>query len=170
MLRRPFRTESVTLRAGSIDEADLAIIALRAFVQRNGDPIQGGIERHRLPLLVADVEKALRDTVARLRDELIDPAELERIVTQAVAGKVFEADSLFYQAMEIGLLETIGLDWRLATQELARLKAVTPEQVQAVAKKYFVPDNLTVAVLEPQSMGQDETTALNGNGGDADVR
>jgi zinc protease len=47
---------------------------------------------------------------------------------------------------------------------------VTPEQVQAVAKKYFVPDNLTVAVLEPQSMGQDETTALNGNGGDADVR
>lgn len=98
---------------------------------------------------VADVEQALRDQVRRMREEKIDPDELQRVVTQAVAGKVFEADSLFYQAMEIGLLETIGLDWRLATQELARLKAVTPDQVQKVAQRYLTDDNLTVAVLEP---------------------
>jgi zinc protease len=98
---------------------------------------------------VADVEKALREQVRRMREETIDPAELQRVVTQAVAGKVFEADSLFYQAMEIGMLETIGLDWRLAKQEIARLKAVTPEQVQEVARRYLVDDNLTVAILEP---------------------
>ena len=98
---------------------------------------------------VAEVEQALRDQVRRARDELIDAAELERVVTQAVAGKVFEADSLFYQAMEIGMLETIGLDWRLAKQEVARLKAVTPEQVQQVAQRYLIDDNLTVAVLDP---------------------
>jgi len=98
---------------------------------------------------VADVEQALRQQVQRVRDELIDREELRRVVTQAVAGKVFEADSLFYQAMEIGLLETIGLDWRLATEEIARLKAVTPEQVRTVAQRYLVDDNLTVAVLDP---------------------
>lgn len=98
---------------------------------------------------VADVEQALRQQVQRLREELIDPAELRRVVTQAVAGKVFEADSLFAQAMEIGMLETIGLDWRLATEEIARLRAVTPEQVQAVAQRYLTDDNLTVALLDP---------------------
>ena len=33
---------------------------------------------------------------------------------------------------------------------LERIKAVTPEQVQAVAAKYFSDDNLTVATLLPQ--------------------
>lgn len=98
---------------------------------------------------VADVERALREQVRRVREQLVDPAELDRVVTQAVASKVFEADSLFYQAMELGMLETIGLDWRLAKQEIAKLKAVTPEQVRAVAQRYLVDDNLTVAVLDP---------------------
>jgi zinc protease len=119
---------------------------------------------------VKDLEKALLSEIEKLKNEPIAAKELKRIITQTVASKVYELDSVYYQAMQIGLLETVGLDWQLADTIVDKLKAVTPEQVQAVAKKYFVPDNLTVAVLEPQSMGQDETTALNGNGGDADVR
>lgn len=103
---------------------------------------------------VAEVETALRDTVAKLRDELIDDAELKRVVTQAIAGKVFEADSLFAQAMEIGVLETIGLDWRLINKEIDALKSVTPEQVRTVAQRYLVDRNLTVATLRPLPMGQ----------------
>jgi zinc protease len=103
---------------------------------------------------VAEVEKALRDMVASLREELIDEAELKRIVTQAVASKVFEADSLFAQAMEIGVLETVGLDWRLVEVEIDALKAVTPEQVRAVAQRYLVDQNLTVATLTPLPMEQ----------------
>jgi zinc protease len=37
---------------------------------------------------------------------------------------------------------------------LERVKAVTAEQVRAVAKQYFVDDALTVVVLEPQPLGQ----------------
>lgn len=103
---------------------------------------------------VAEVEKALRDMISALRETLIDEAELKRIVTQAVAGKVFEADSLFAQAMEIGVLETIGLDWRLAEAEIDALKAVTPEQVRTVAQRYLVDENLTVATLIPLPMEQ----------------
>ena len=36
-----------------------------------------------------------------------------------------------------------------AKQEIAKLKAVTPEQVKEVAQRYLVDDNLTVAVLDP---------------------
>jgi zinc protease len=103
---------------------------------------------------VADVEQALRAAVAQLREELVDPSELRRIVTQAIAGKVFQADSLFYQAMEIGVLETIGLDWRLIEGEIDAIRAVTPEQVRSVAQRYLHDDNLTVATLDPLPMEQ----------------
>ena len=52
--------------------------------------------------------------------------------------------------MQIGILETIGLDWRLADQYLSNIEAVTAEQVQAVARKYLVEERLTVAQLVPQ--------------------
>jgi zinc protease len=114
---------------------------------------------------VAEVENALREAVARLREELIDEAELRRVVTQVVASKVFQADSLFYQAMEIGTLETIGLDWRLLEAEIDAIKAVTPEQVRKVAQRYLVDDNLTVATLHPLPMDQTQPRSPSTAGG-----
>lgn len=103
---------------------------------------------------VADLEAALRAQVERLKQEPVTAAELQRVVTSVVASKVYERDSVFYQAMQIGMLETVGLDWRLADQEVERIRAVTPEQVQAVARKYLTDANLTIAVLKPQPMDQ----------------
>lgn len=97
-----------------------------------------------------EVEQALREQIKRLQNELIDETELKRVVTQTVAEKVYQADSIFYQAMEIGMLETIGLSWQLADKELDRLRAVTPQQVREVARKYLVDTNLTVATLVPE--------------------
>ncbi|MCW8907824.1 MAG: insulinase family protein, partial [Sedimenticola sp.] len=101
-----------------------------------------------------ELESALRDEVARLRDEAVDEQELQRVRTQVIASKVYQLDSVFYQAMEIGRLETVGLDWRLKDQYVERLKQVTPQQVQAVAKKYLQDDNLTVTRLDPLPMDQ----------------
>jgi zinc protease len=100
------------------------------------------------------LETALRAEVERLRNGPVSDAELRRVIRQTVAGKVYERDSVFYQAMQIGMLETVGLDWRLADTYVDRLKEVTAAQVQAVAQKYLVDDNLTVAVLDPQPMEQ----------------
>jgi zinc protease len=66
--------------------------------------------------------------------------------------------------MQIGTLATVGLDWQLMDQFVDRLRAVTPEQVQAVAKKYLIDDHLTVAVLDPQS------TPVTANGGHAHAK
>jgi len=114
---------------------------------------------------VTELEQALRGEIARVREELIDERELRRVVTQAIASKVYQADSLFYQAMEIGTLETIGLDWRLIETEIEALKAVTPEQVRTVAQRYLVADNLTVATLTPLPMEQQAPRAAAVSGG-----
>jgi zinc protease len=54
--------------------------------------------------------------------------------------------------MQIGVMETVGLDWRLLEEYPQRIAAVTPEQVMAVAREFFHDDNLTIAVLEPQPL------------------
>jgi zinc protease len=107
----------------------------------NGTPAQGHD--------VAELERALREQVQRLHDEPVSAEELDRIKSQVIAADVYQRDSIFYQAMQLGLLETVGLDWRLADSYVERIRAVTAEQVQAVARKYLIPDRLTVAVLEP---------------------
>ncbi|HSH29115.1 MAG TPA: pitrilysin family protein, partial [Thiohalobacter sp.] len=101
---------------------------------------------------VEAVEKALRGQIQRLRSEPVAAAELERVKAQVVAGRVYEEDSIFYQAMKIGQLESIGLDWRVGEQYVARIQAITAEQLQAVARKYLVEDRLTIARLDPLPM------------------
>jgi zinc protease len=58
--------------------------------------------------------------------------------------------------MQIGRLEISGFSWRILKDYPAKLSAVTPQQVQDVAKKYFNRDNLTVAVLDPQPIDPNE--------------
>ena len=83
---------------------------------------------------------------------MVSNKELERIKAQSVAEQVYEKDSIFYQAMQIGTLETVGLNWRLNDDYTQRIRQVTAKQIQTVAKKYLVNDTLTVAVLDPQPL------------------
>ena len=99
---------------------------------------------------VDDLENAIREQIKIISNELVNDEELDRVKAQVVAAKVYEKDSIFYQAMSIGTLETTGLGWQLAEQYLNRINQVTKEQIKAVAKKYLVDDKLTVAVLDPQ--------------------
>lgn len=98
----------------------------------------------------AELEAAIRAQIRRVQDEPIAPAELERVKAQVAASNVFARDSVFYQAMQMGMLETVGLDWRMLDRSVEHLRAVTAAQVQAVAKKYLTDANLTVTVLDPQ--------------------
>lgn len=98
---------------------------------------------------VADVEAALHAEIARIQNDGVSEDELRRVKVQAVAGQVYKRDSLMGQAMEIGMDEMAGLSWRDDPLMLERLRAVTAAEVQAVAKKYFRDDTLTVAQLDP---------------------
>ncbi len=121
-----------------------AFTRLSSLLLLDGSPAEGHS--------IAELESALLAELERIKTEPVSQQELERIQAQVIAGKVYEQDSVFYQAMQIGMLETIGLDWRLNDEYIDRLKAVTPEQVQAVAKKYLVEEHLTVAELVPLPM------------------
>jgi zinc protease len=99
---------------------------------------------------VADLEAALRAEIARIRAEGVSADEVARVKTQLVAAQVYKRDSMMAQAMEIGGFEAAGFHWRDVDKTIEKLRTVTAEEVQAVAKKYFADDSLTVAVLDPQ--------------------
>jgi zinc protease len=98
----------------------------------------------------AQVETALREQVARIAREGVSAAELERVKTQWVAGEVYKRDSLFFQARELGTQWILGLPLDTNEQLLQRLRAITADQVQSVAARYFGDDQLTVGELLPQ--------------------
>lgn len=102
----------------------------------------------------ADLEQALRAEIERVKKDGVAAEELQRVKTQLIAAQVYKRDSMMAQAMEIGGIEAVGLTWRDLDTILERIRSVTAEEVQAVAKRYFVDDSLTVAVLDPQPLGE----------------
>ena len=105
------------------------------------------------------IEFALREEINRIKQQMPDDAELDRVKAQVVATQVYQQDSTFYQAMEVGMLETIGLPWQIKDEYVDKILAVTAEQVQTVASKYLTEDRLTVAVLEPLPIESDSVIA-----------
>ena len=101
---------------------------------------------------VAELEAALRAEIVRVASEGVSAQELERVKTQTIAAQVYKRDSMMAQAMEIGRLEASGVHWRDIDILLEKIRSVTAEEVQAVAKKYFGDATLTVAVLDPQPL------------------
>jgi zinc protease len=98
---------------------------------------------------IADLEQALVEEVARLQKEPVAADELQRVKAQVMASKIFQRDSNFYQAMQLGMAETVGLGWRVVDEYVDRINQVTPEQVQQVAQKYLIDDRKSVAYLDP---------------------
>jgi zinc protease len=101
---------------------------------------------------VNDVEAALRREIERIKQDGVSEAELNRVKSQIIAGDIFQRDSLFYQVMQLGEYVTAGLPPEALEGRVARLRAITPEQVKSVAKQFLTDDELTVAVLEPQPL------------------
>ena len=101
---------------------------------------------------VAELEAALRAEIDRVRRDGVSEAELKRAKAQLLASEVYKLDSMFGQAMEIGMIESAGLPYAQLDRLRDRLQQVSAADVQAVAGKYFNDDALTVGVLDPQPL------------------
>ena len=111
----------------------------------------------------AQVEQAVREQLDDIITGEISEEELARVKAQVVSSDVYERDSLFYQAMILGIFETVGLPWRLAEEYVTQIQDIDAAQVKQVARKYFVDDGLTVAVLEPQTKQATEAAQRQAN-------
>ena len=100
---------------------------------------------------VAQAQASIRKALDELKQKGILESELKRIKVRILSEQIYKRDSIFGQAMEIGSTEMAGFSWKDIDYMLEKMQTITPEQVQAVAKKYLVDEGLTIAVLDPQA-------------------
>jgi len=115
-----------------------------AFFYLSGTPVAGRSAEQ--------MEQNLRREVKRVVDEGVTDEELNRVKAQVIAAQVFQRDSMFFQARQIGWMETVGLSHRDLDVFIEKLRQVTADQVREVARKYLIDDVLTVAYLDPQPL------------------
>jgi zinc protease len=97
------------------------------------------------------LEEAIYAQLEELKLKPVSDEELQKAKNQVEAAFIFGQDSIFYQAMKIGQLETIGVAHKpYLDQFVSRIRAVTKQDIQRVAKEYFTPRNRTVVTLVPE--------------------
>ncbi len=137
--RELVRGSEVALTAGATYSGTSRLADLFTF---DGVPRDG--------VSLAQLEAAIKAQIAAVQKTPPTTAELARIKTGVVAENIYQQDSLFSQAMMLGSLAVVGLDWQLKDQYVAQIQAITPAQVQTVARKYFADEMATVAYLVPE--------------------
>lgn len=121
---------------------DGSVRGQQALFEVGGSPAEG--------VTLQALEAAIWQQLDRIKTGGVTQAELDRVKAAVIAADVYKRDSMFYQAMQIGQLFTLGYPLSLLEDNAARIQAVTSAQVQAVASKYLIKDHMTVVTLDPQ--------------------
>jgi zinc protease len=102
----------------------------------------------------ADGEKAVEAVLDGMKDKPMDSTELQKAKNQEISGFVLGRDTDDDKAVALESAAVIGKDPNLVNTELERYLTVTPEEIQRVAKEYFVSQRATVLIVKPAPHAQ----------------
>jgi predicted Zn-dependent peptidase len=94
----------------------------------------------------AENEKELDSVIANLKKEKVDAAALARVKTRTRAGLIRQLDDNSGLAQLLATYYANYGDWKKLFTSIDDIDKVTVDDVQRVAKQYFIPENRTVAV------------------------
>jgi len=101
-----------------------------------------------------DVEAVVYDEIAKIQQNGIAAAELEKAKTLARRGLIQSREQTL--AVAIGLVEaTVAYnDPNLVNERFGKIEAVTLDDIKRVANKYLVSNNRTVGIAQPKPRAQ----------------
>lgn len=102
---------------------------------------------------LADIENEILDQVKRLQETLATDEELLKCRNQNAAAMIRGMQSNMGLATRISGYEVL-YRWDYINTYLEKMSKVTKEDIQRVARKYFVEDNRTVVHLVPAAAAQ----------------
>jgi predicted Zn-dependent peptidase len=94
-----------------------------------------------------ECEEALYAEIDKLKTNLVTPEELQKAKTRARADLIRQLDSNSGLAQQLAHYEVITGNWRNLFRQLERIDRVTAEDIQRVAKTYFISTNKTVGTI-----------------------
>lgn len=102
------------------------------------------------PARVAEAIPAVLAELARVRDSKVGKAELARAQRYLVGTHAISLQKTAARAATLAFNELYGLGARAHQRYAETIMAVSPEDMQRVARRYFHPDNYTLSVVGPQ--------------------
>ena len=152
--------EAARLPIALVKEQQVAVSVDTSYDSTNRGPSMFMLQASPRPGHTVDqLEQAIRGALAEVANKGVTEQELARARSQLRSSEVYKKDSMMGQAMEIGMLETLGYGWQASPLMLDKLNQVTIADVQRVAQSYFKDDQLTIARLVPQPLDAAELAA-----------
>ena len=102
----------------------------------------------RYPHTTEEVEAAIYAELEKLKNELVTEAELDKVRNRLVTDQLRHLRSNSGLARILTSYQSLAGDWRYIVTFTDKIESLTAEDIQEVAKKYFVPSNRTVVVLK----------------------
>ncbi len=96
-----------------------------------------------------EVLKAIEEEIERLVKEPVSKEELDGVKRRARASLLRQLDDNMGLAIQLASYQALTGDWRNLFRQLDKINAVTPEDIQRVARATFRRTNRTVGVIEP---------------------
>ncbi|MBZ5515757.1 MAG: insulinase family protein [Acidobacteriia bacterium] len=97
----------------------------------------------------AQGEAVMNGELERLKSEPVSAEELSKAKNQILRDFVVSREGVQSLGEELGYAAVVLKDPNLLDSELARFMAVNAEDIQRVARKYFVPENSTTLEIYP---------------------
>lgn len=94
-----------------------------------------------------EVEEGIYAELEKLKTEYVSAEELQKVINNVEASFISSLASNSGLAGQLAFFQAITGDWRNLEKHIDQIKAVTPEDIQRVAKQYFIKTNRTVAEI-----------------------
>jgi len=96
-----------------------------------------------------EIEKAIDEEIEKLEKEPVSQDDLDGVKRRARANLLRSLDDNSNLALQLSDYQVLTGDWRNLFRDLDKINAVTPGDIQRIAKATFTFDNKTVGVIEP---------------------
>jgi len=96
-------------------------------------------------------EDAILQELYQLKTEPVSDKELQRAKAMEESAHIFSLQTAEECASILGMNELMTADINFSEKYLQKFKAVTATDIMRVAKKYFNPENMTVAMVMPRT-------------------
>jgi len=81
----------------------------------------------------------------------LEEGELDRIKSRLLANNIYKFDSVFYQVMQVGMLETKGYNWELLDTYINDINSITENDIKKIASKIILNKEYLYSSILPKS-------------------
>lgn len=106
------------------------------------------------------IQDEIWSVIKELQEKEVSPDELDMAKQKVVSSHIFSKQTIEGMAGQLAMDEMTTGNMNFDEVYIKKVKNVTKEDILRVARKYFIDDNLTVAILSPKKKEESEDKGI----------